>query len=84
MKNSVILDFLIGLCSDSVVAETGWQRNGLSWRTPDYIPPDKESNAYQAPQTLAVQIGTRKGPGQYHYQYDRIRAMRRLIDSSRP
>lgn len=67
--------------------------DGLSWRMLDYIPPDQDADACQIPQVLiaemdgkkwlylfyATQIGTAKKDGIYHYQYDRIRAMRRLI-----
>jgi hypothetical protein len=67
--------------------------DGLSWEKLDFIKPDEDADACQIPQVLAVemdgkewlylfyatQIGTSKNDGQYHYQYDRIRAMRRLI-----
>ena len=67
--------------------------DGLNWAKLDFIPPDADTEACHVPQALvmrvddqewlylfyATQIGTRKNDGEYHYQYDRIRAMRRLI-----
>lgn len=65
--------------------------DGLRWRKLDFIPPDPDADACHVPQALvtemdgkrwlylfyATQIGSRRGDGKYHYQYDRIRAMRR-------
>jgi len=67
--------------------------DGLSWKKLDFIAPDDDADACHVPQALAVemdgkewlylfyatQIGSSKNDGQYHYQYDRIRAMRRPI-----
>ena len=67
--------------------------DGLSWKKLDFIPPDKDADACHVPQALittiddrqwlylfyATQIGYRKNDGKYHYQYDRIRAMRREL-----
>ena len=72
--------------------------DGLSWKKLDFIPPDKDADACHVPQALTVtmdgrewmylfyatQIGMRKNDGKYHYQYDRIRAMRRPIGLPRP
>ena len=65
--------------------------DGINWQKLDFIPPDKDAAACHVPQALitkcdgqewlylfyATQIGFRKDDGKYHYQYDRIRAMRR-------
>ena len=67
--------------------------DGLSWKKLAFIPPDKDADACHVPQALvtkvdgrewlylfyATQIGYRKNDGKYHYQYDRIRAMRREL-----
>jgi hypothetical protein len=67
--------------------------DGLSWTRLDFIPPDEDADACHVPQALltklngqdwlylfyATQIGNRKNDGEYHYQYDRIRAMRRAV-----
>ncbi|MDP6118327.1 MAG: hypothetical protein QGG53_41210 [Planctomycetota bacterium] len=67
--------------------------DGLSWKKLAFIPPDKDADACHVPQALvtridgkewlylfyATQIGYRKNDGKYHYQYDRIRAMRRAV-----
>jgi hypothetical protein len=67
--------------------------DGLSWKRLDFIPPDDDADACQVPQALvteldgrrwlypfyATQIGSRRGDGTYHYQFDRIRAMRQEI-----
>ena len=67
--------------------------DGLSWKRLDFIAPDDDADACHVPQALSVkmddkewlylfyatQIGASKNDGQYHYQYDRIRAMRRPI-----
>ncbi len=68
--------------------------DGLSWKKLDYIPPDPDADACHVPQAFvtrrdgrtwlylfyATQVGYKKHDGQYHYQYDRIRAMRRPVD----
>jgi len=70
--------------------------DGLRWRKLDFIPPDPDADACHVPQALvtemdgrrwlylfyATQIGSRKNDGKYHYQYDRIRAMRRAIPAT--
>lgn len=70
--------------------------DGLSWKRLDFIPPDEDADACHVPQALrtkvngqdwlylfyATQIGNRKNDGEYHYQYDRIRAMRRAVKPS--
>ncbi len=70
--------------------------DGLSWKRLDFIPPDTDADACHVPQALltkvngkdwlylfyATQIGNRKHDGEYHYQYDRIRAMRRAVTPS--
>ncbi|MFP6669634.1 MAG: hypothetical protein VB876_20150 [Pirellulales bacterium] len=70
--------------------------DGASWRKLDFIPPDEDADACHVPQAFvtkvdgrewlylfyATQVGYRKQDGKYHYQYDRIRAMRRTIDNS--
>ena len=67
--------------------------DGLTWRRLGFIPPDADADACHVPQALvtdidgqrwlylfyATQIGYRKNDGSYHYQYDRIRAMRKQI-----
>ncbi len=69
--------------------------DGLSWERLEFIPPDEDADAAHVPQALTVkidgqewlylfyatQIGYRKNDGEYHFQYDRIRAMRRPIDT---
>jgi hypothetical protein len=71
-------------------------RDGMDWKRLDYIPPDPDADACHVPQTLvttvdgkrwlylfySTQIGYGKNDGRYHYQYDRIRSMRRLIINS--
>ncbi len=71
-------------------------KDGKNWKKLDYIPPDNDTDACHVPQTLvttvdgkswlylfyATQIGYAKRDGEYHYQYDRIRAMRRPINDS--
>lgn len=68
--------------------------DGLSWKKLAYIPPDDDADACHVPQALvtkidgrqwlylfySTQIGYKKNDGNYHYQYDRIRAMRRAVD----
>ena len=70
--------------------------DGLSWEKLGFIPPDEDADACQIPQALvttvegrewlylfyATQIGYKKHDGVYHYQYDRIRAMRRPVANS--
>ncbi len=72
--------------------------DGLTWRKLDYIPPDADADACHVPQTLvtkingqkwlylfyATQVGYKKHDGQYHFEYDRIRAMRRPLDGAHP
>ena len=67
--------------------------DGLTWKKLDFIPPDKDADACHVPQALgtemggqkwlylfyATQVGHSRGDGSYHYEYDRIRAMRRRI-----
>ena len=67
--------------------------DGIHWRKLAYIVPDADADACHVPQTFlhesdgrrwlylfyATQIGYGKDDGQYHYQYDRIRSMRRAI-----
>ncbi|HIE99248.1 MAG: hypothetical protein ABGZ23_16675 [Fuerstiella sp.] len=70
--------------------------DGIHWKKLDFIPPDEDVDACHVPQALvteidgkrwvylfyATQIGYRKKDGDYHYQYDRIRAMRRMVRDS--
>lgn len=67
--------------------------DGFSWKKLDFISPDQDTDACHVPQALATtvdgqerlylfyatQIGYKKNDGQYHYQYDRIRAMWRPL-----
>ncbi len=67
--------------------------DGLSWEKLAYIAPDDDADACHVPQAMlvrvdgrqwlylfyATQIGYKKNDGVYHYQYDRIRAMRRPL-----
>ena len=69
--------------------------DGITWQQLPFIKPDVGVDACHVPQALlttidgkqwlylfyATQIGNRKQDGQYHYQYDQIRAMRREIES---
>ena len=69
--------------------------DGISWTTRGFIPPDPDADACHVPQALvtdvdgrrwlylfyATQVGYRRNDGCYHYQYDRIRAMRRSLDA---
>lgn len=71
-------------------------RDGMSWNKLDFIPPDEDADACHVPQALvatiqgrkwlylfyATQIGYKRGDGTYHYQYDRIRAMRRAVGTA--
>ncbi|MBM4093479.1 MAG: hypothetical protein FJ276_29325 [Planctomycetes bacterium] len=68
--------------------------DGIRWTRLDFIPPDLDTPACHVPQALvteqgghkwlvlfyATQIGFKPNDGSYHYQYDRIRAMRRAIE----
>ncbi len=68
-------------------------KDGITWKQLEFIPPDKDADACHVPQALvtkvdgkkwlylfyATQIGYKKNDGNYHYQYDRIRAMRRRV-----
>lgn len=72
-------------------------KDGMSWRKLDFIAPDEDADACHVPQAIvtridgrdwlylfyATQVGYKKNDGQYHYQYDRIRAMRRPIEKSK-
>lgn len=72
--------------------------DGLSWRKLDFIPPDEDTDACHVPQALitrvddkdwlylfyATQVGYKRQDGKYHYQYDRIRAMRRPVSTLEP
>jgi hypothetical protein len=68
--------------------------DGLHWKKLDFIPPDSDAPACHVPQALvtqqdgrewlylfyATQIGDRRQDGRYHYEYDRIRALRREVN----
>jgi len=68
--------------------------DGCHWTELDFIQPDQDTDACHVPQTLvatidgrkwlylfyATQVGYKKHDGDYHFQYDRIRAMRRPLD----
>ncbi|PHR98979.1 MAG: hypothetical protein COA78_25510 [Blastopirellula sp.] len=70
--------------------------DGKTWEILDFIPPDKDADACHVPQALvttvngkrwlylfyATQIGYSKNDGKYHFEYNRIRAMRRSLDDS--
>lgn len=65
--------------------------DGIHWQPLDFIPPDADAPAGHVPQALvteqggrswlylfyATQRGETPNDGRYHYEYDRIRAMRR-------
>jgi hypothetical protein len=67
--------------------------DGITWRLRDFISPDDDTEANHVPQALATtiegqpwlylfystQVGTKRNDGVYHFEYDRIRAMRRPI-----
>jgi len=67
--------------------------DGLHWKRLNFIPPDLDADACHVPHAFlveiqeeawlylfyATQIGKRRHDGQYHYEYDKIRAMRRRI-----
>jgi sucrose-6-phosphate hydrolase SacC (GH32 family) len=71
--------------------------DGMHWTKLAYIPPDDDADACHVPQALvtnidgkrwlylfyATQIGYRKNDGKYHYEYDRIRAMRHELEPPR-
>jgi len=73
-------------------------KDGKNWKLLNFIPPDRDTDACQVPQALvtmingkrwlylfyATQVGYGKNDGRYHFQYDRIRAMRRPVDESEP
>ncbi len=68
--------------------------DGLHWTRLDYIPPDDDADACHVPQTFiaeiegkkwlylfySTQVGYKRNDGKYHFEYDRIRAMRRPIE----
>jgi hypothetical protein len=68
--------------------------DGIHWTRLDFIPPDTDAEACHVPQTLvtrqggrewlylfySTQVGLHRGDGAYHFEYDRIRAMRRPIE----
>lgn len=70
--------------------------DGIHWKKLPFIAPDDDADACQVPQALvtkvdgrqwlylfyATQIGYKKKDGKYHFQYDRIRAMRRTLKNS--
>jgi len=70
--------------------------DGVHWEARPFIPPDEDADACHVPQALlttidgrqwlylfyATQIGSRKNDGAYHYEYDRIRAMRRPVSAA--
>ena len=67
--------------------------DGIHWKKLPFIPPDKDADACHVAQALATkidgtnwlylfyatQIGYGRKDGNYHFQYDKIRAMRRKI-----
>jgi hypothetical protein len=67
--------------------------DGMNWKVLDFIDPDSDADACHVPQAVvltrdgtswlylfyATQVGTKRNDGVYHYQYDRIRAMRRPL-----
>jgi len=69
--------------------------DGLTWKKLDFIPREDENTTCHVPQALvtraggktwlylfySVQVGDRRNDGKYHFQYDRIRAMRRPVRS---
>lgn len=68
--------------------------DGIHWTKKGFIAPDEDAEACHVPQALvttidgkrwlylfyATQVGTSRNDGKYHYQYDRIRAMKRLVE----
>ena len=71
--------------------------DGMNWEKRDFIPPDDDVDACQVPQALvtridgqdwlylfySTQVGYRRNDGHYHFQFDRIRAMRRALGGDR-
>ncbi len=71
-------------------------KDGITWELRDFIPPDEDTDANHVPQAFtttldgkrwlyifyATQIGNGLNDGRYHFEYNRIRAMRRPIDNS--
>ncbi|MEE2826110.1 MAG: hypothetical protein VYE64_05740, partial [Planctomycetota bacterium] len=67
--------------------------DGIQWERRDFISPDPGIDACHVPEAFvttiddkrwlflfyATQIGYRKKDGEYHYQYDQIRAMKREL-----
>jgi len=72
-------------------------KDGLRWEVLPFVPPDDDAEGCHVPQPLlterdgktwlyllyATQVGTRRGDGVYHFEYDRIRAMRRPVSRRR-
>ena len=72
--------------------------DGLHWEKLAFIPPDTDADACHVPQAFvttlngqrwlylfyATQIGYKKHDDQYHFEYDRIRAMRRKLAPETP
>ncbi|MEY2983169.1 MAG: hypothetical protein RL562_3396, partial [Planctomycetota bacterium] len=71
--------------------------DGLTWEVLPFVPPDEDAEGCHVPQPLltrrdgktwlyllySTQVGTRRGDGVYHFEYDRIRAMRRRVTGQR-
>lgn len=71
--------------------------DGVSWQLLDFIPPDDDADANHVPQAFtttidgkewlylfySTQVGNKRNDGKYHFEYDRIRAMRRPISSDK-
>lgn len=71
--------------------------DGVHWKLLDFIPPDTDADACHVPQSIvteingekwlylfyATQVGYKKKDRNYHYEYDRIRAMRRKLSIER-
>jgi hypothetical protein len=67
--------------------------DGIRWQRVGFIAPDPDADACHVPQALvteidghrwlylfySTQVGFRRGDGQYHFQYDRIRYMRQKL-----
>jgi hypothetical protein len=67
--------------------------DGVHWQRLGFIPPDADADACHVPQAMvteidghrwlylfyATQTGYRRRDGAYHYEYDRLRAMRRRL-----
>ncbi len=68
-------------------------KDGVHWTRLGFIPPDKDADACHVPQALVTEIdgqrwlylfystqtGFKRGDGVYHFEYDRLRAMRRKL-----